>query len=88
MKSNFKKCIVKASDEFEAEKFSTIEVELVNFGRDDRIKFARKHYQNLDRKPCYYPIGSVSLNEAKDLAQSITEILDKKHQISGVGPVH
>jgi hypothetical protein len=65
---------IKYSDEFEGDK-DTIEVELVDYGNGDRIKFARKMYLKSSEKPTYKPLGTISKKEASDLIETMQKIL-------------
>lgn len=67
--------MVKFNDEFESKFDSgTIEVEVVDYGRGDRLKIARKKYTS-NPKPMYQSIGTLTKQEVVDLMETMKEAL-------------
>jgi len=65
----------KFSDEFEGDS-GTIEVEVVNYGKKDRLKIVRKKYFGKQSKPVYKPLGTLSKTELNDLTETIKKASD------------
>lgn len=67
--------IVIFNDEFEGYK-GTIEVEVVDYGRGNRLKMARKIYGS-SKKPQYKSLGTLDKNELIDLIEVLKEANEK-----------